>query len=56
MEKAGDILKTLFSDLKIDLEKTAAPVFSAWGGYRWLRICSSFIGKGGQKGAFDRGG
>jgi len=30
MEKAGDILKTLFSDLKIDLEKTAAPVFSAW--------------------------
>lgn len=30
MEKAGDILRALFSDLKIDLEKTAAPVFSAW--------------------------
>ncbi|HOV63622.1 MAG TPA: DUF721 domain-containing protein [Spirochaetia bacterium] len=30
MEKAGDILKALFSSLKIDLEKTGAPVFSAW--------------------------
>jgi len=30
MQKAGDVLKTLFSHLKVDIEKSAAPVFSSW--------------------------